>query len=76
MQKCYNYQLILSTFRMLFIDRSISANAGQYLDLLTRLFLGLSLIRPILIYRYTFKNMDVSIHILKYRYTMLKSSYE
>ena len=33
-------QLILSKFPILFIDRSISAKAGQYLDLLTRLFWG------------------------------------
>ena len=32
------YQFILSKCRILFIDRSISAKAGQYLDILTRLF--------------------------------------
>jgi len=34
------YQSILSKFPILFIDRSISAKAGQYLELLTRLFWG------------------------------------
>jgi len=33
---------------------------------------GLSLIRLILIYRYTFQNVDISIRILKYQYIRLK----